>query len=37
MWPLTLKLPKYNETFVVLMVDKYCAIMSLLDLPTEEG
>ncbi|MFY9177797.1 MAG: hypothetical protein WBI74_09250 [Caldicoprobacterales bacterium] len=30
MWPLTLKLPKYNETFVVLMVDKYCAIMELI-------
>jgi len=30
MWPLTISLPKYKETFVVLMVDKYCATMETL-------
>ena len=27
MWPLTIKLPKYKETYVISMVDKYCATM----------
>lgn len=27
MWPLTIRLPRYKETFVVLLVDKYCATM----------
>lgn len=30
MWPLTLRLPRYKETLVVLMVDKYCAAMEAL-------
>lgn len=29
MWPLTVSLPRYKETFVVLMVDKYCATMEI--------
>jgi uncharacterized protein len=29
MWPLTIRLPKYKETFVVLLVDKYCASIEI--------
>ena len=25
MWPLTLSIPKYRESFVVTFIDKYCA------------
>ena len=32
MWPLTLRLPKYKESYVVLMVDKYCALFETLNL-----
>ncbi|KPU45484.1 hypothetical protein OXPF_07170 [Oxobacter pfennigii] len=32
MWPLTIRLPKYKETFVVLMADKYCAFMETISL-----
>lgn len=30
MWPLTVKLPKYRESFIVSCVDKYCAVMEVL-------
>jgi uncharacterized protein len=30
MWPLTAKLPKYKESFIVSFVDKYCALMEIL-------
>ena len=26
MWPLTLELPKYSESYVIALVDKYCAV-----------
>ena len=29
MWPLTVKLPKFKESFVVTMVDKWCAVMEI--------
>lgn len=30
MWPLTIKLPKYKESFIVSCADKYCAIIEML-------
>lgn len=30
MWPLTIKLPKYKESFIVTLADKYCASMELM-------
>jgi uncharacterized protein len=29
MWPLTIRLPRYKETMVVVLVDKYCAFMEI--------
>ncbi len=29
MWPMTRPLPKYKETFVIVLVDKYCCILEL--------
>lgn len=26
MWPLTIKLPRYKESFILTLVDKYCAL-----------
>ena len=26
MWPLTIKLPRYRETYILTLVDKYCAL-----------
>lgn len=31
MWPVTIKLPKYKESYIITFVDKYCAIMEGLD------
>lgn len=30
MWPLTIVLPKYKESLVVMLVDKYCALMEMM-------
>ncbi|MDD3303983.1 MAG: HD family phosphohydrolase [Clostridia bacterium] len=30
MWPLTMKLPKYRESFIVIVVDKICCIAEFL-------
>lgn len=27
MWPMTIALPKYRETFIITLVDKYCAVL----------
>ena len=27
MWPVTIKLPQYKETYIITLVDKYCAIL----------
>ncbi|AKN31522.1 HD family phosphohydrolase [Clostridium carboxidivorans P7] len=32
MWPLTITLPRYKESFVVLFTDKYCAFMETVGL-----
>lgn len=29
MWPLTIRLPKYREAYVVSFVDKYCALLEI--------
>lgn len=26
MWPVTIKLPKYKESYIITLVDKYCAL-----------
>lgn len=31
MWPLTFRLPKYKESFIITFVDKFCAIKETLD------
>ena len=36
MWPLTLSLPRYRETWVVLLVDKYCATLEFFRLNNKE-
>jgi uncharacterized protein len=37
MWPLTIRLPRYKETFVVLLVDKYCATKEIVNWGSREN
>jgi uncharacterized protein len=30
MWPLTIKLPKYKESYIVAFADKYCSLLELM-------
>ncbi|MGN0621114.1 MAG: HAD family hydrolase [Porcipelethomonas sp.] len=30
MWPATLRFPKYRESYVIVFVDKYCAVLEFL-------
>ena len=32
MWPLTISLPKYKESYVIMAIDKYCAVAEFLDI-----
>lgn len=32
MWPLTISLPKYKESYVIMAIDKYCAAAEFLDM-----
>ena len=27
MWPMTKSLPKYKESYVIMIIDKYCAVL----------
>ncbi len=27
MWPLTIKLPKYKESYIIILMDKYCCLL----------
>lgn len=30
MWPLTVSLPKYKESFIIVLVDKHCSLMEII-------
>lgn len=32
MWPLTPGLPKYKESYIIVLVDKYCSFMEIMKL-----
>ena len=35
MWPLTVRLPKYRESYIVSIIDKYCALMEMGYVPND--
>lgn len=37
MWPLTIRLPKYKESFIVSFVDKYCSLMEIINLGSDNA
>lgn len=37
MWPLTISFPRYRESVIVLLVDKYCSIMEYASLEHKEA
>ena len=36
MWPVTFSLPKYKETFIITLVDKYCTVKEMI-VPIEKN
>lgn len=37
MWPLTMSLPKYKEAFVVMLADKYCTLMEVINVRSRKN
>lgn len=31
MWPLTIKLPKYKQSYIIIIIDKYCTIHEMIE------
>lgn len=31
MWPLTIKPPKYNQSYIIILIDKYCSIIEMIN------
>lgn len=37
MWPLTIAFPRYKETCIIIIVDKYCSILEIFNLCNKES